>query len=73
MNTYEKYMEDLEHEQWFKHHRKQAYYLHRKLKQKGISCNPKKQIVFVVSEKTTDHHVQKLLNEHNYTVQTVID
>ena len=76
MNSYQKYIENLEQEEWFKavaqKKQEQIYYLQRKLKAKGIQYNSRKKTVNPTSAFTNDKHVQRLLQEHNYTVQTII-
>jgi hypothetical protein len=77
MNAHQKYMEDNEQEAHFNpvskaHPRESVYYLQRRLRIKKIGYSSRKQIVFVTSDQTDDVHVQKLLKDYKFTVQTII-
>ena len=78
MNSREKDFENQEHYKAFpkakskQHPKEPMYYLQRKLRMKDIPYSSRKKIVFVSPDETEDTHVQKLLKQHNYTVQTII-
>lgn len=78
MNSREKDSENKAHFKAFpetetKQHSKEAiYYLQRRLRIKDIPYSSREKIVFVTSEETEDKHVQKLLKNYNYAVQTII-
>ncbi|MDB0601094.1 hypothetical protein PL373_08030 [Tenacibaculum maritimum] len=50
------------------------YYLHRKIKEKGIKYNPFLRTVYWAWNQTLeDNHVLRLRDEYNYSVQTEIN
>lgn len=73
MNTREKYFQEVEHQEFMQKQQTQIYYLHRQLKKKQIKYNSRTKTVYPTSLFTDDKHVQKLLTNHNYTVQTIIE
>lgn len=76
MNSLEKHLENEAHYKAFPDDKKKQtsiYYLQRKLREKDIAYTARKKIIFPTPEQTADKHVKKLLNEHNYTVQLIIE
>ena len=77
MNSLEKHLENEEQKAFFEdkviHQQKQIYYLQRRLRSKNILYNSRQKIVLATSNQTADKHVLKLQNQHNYTVQTIIE
>jgi hypothetical protein len=75
MNSLEKHLENEEHRKAFPEDKKKQtsiYYLHRKLREKDIAYTARAKIVFPTPIQTEDKHIKKLLKEHQYTVQTII-
>ena len=76
MNSLEKHLENEAHYKAFPDDKKKQtsiYYLQRKLREKDIAYTARKKIIFPTPEQTEDKHIKKLLNEHNYTVQIIIE
>lgn len=77
MNSYEKYMEDKEHKEFFdtkcKEDKTRIYYLQRKLKSAKIEYNSRKKEVYPTPEQAENKYVVALLKEFNYNIQTRIE
>lgn len=73
MNSRDKYEQDKERFDTAQQKQDSIYYLQRKLKEKDIAYTSRKKIIFPTPAQTEDKHIKRLLKEHNYTVQTIIE
>ena len=77
MNSLDKYRQELEHEEWFKavakQKQNQIYYLQRMLRIHKIKYNSRKKTISPTQFFTDNKYVLQLQNQHNYTVQTIIE
>ena len=73
MNSLEKYRQEEENREYWEKKQHQAYYLHKQLKAKSIKYNAREKAVYPKPTETEDKHVQALLTDHNYNIQTIIE